>query len=831
MSMICPSSRLSFRTIVLGTAIAALCGDGAGVAARVHGAAAAREGYGKVPLSFEANQGQSDSRVRFLSRGNGYSLFLTSNEAVVVLRQSEADQSRNDLRVARTAVGARHRKSAVVRMRLVNANPRPQAAGHDELPGKTHYFIGNDPARWRTNIPTYAKVRYEGVYPGIDLVYYGNQGRLEYDLVVAPRADPGVVALAFEGAREVRIDARGDLVLTVEGGEVRQHKPVVYQEVAGVKREVVGRYVMKGPCQVGFRVAAYDPSRPLIIDPVLVYSTYLGGSSVEVGHDIAVDGAGRAYIAGVTGSTDFPTTAGAFQTTNGGGEQFNGDAFVAKLNASGSGLVYATYLGGSADEQRVDVAIDETGNAYVTGDTTSTDFPTTAGAVQTTSAGDIDAFVTKLNATGSGLVYSTYLGGSSLDAGTGIAVDGAGSASVTGFTLSTNFPTTAGAVQTTYAGGNGDAFVTKLNAAGSGLVYSTYLGGSDVDTGFGIAVDGAGSAYVTGSARTSFPTTAGAAQTTYAGGNGDAFVTKLNATGSGLVYSTYLGGSDFDTGFGIAVDGAGSAYVTGFARSTNFPTTAGAAQTTYAGGDADAFVTKLNTAGSGLVFSTYLGGSSDEVAEGIAVDGAGSAYATGGTASTDFSTTAGAIQTTHGGGFTDAFVTKLDTTGSALVYSTYLGGVDNDSGSAIALNGLGNAYVTGFTGSTNFPTTAGAVQTTLAGEGDAFVTTLNATGSGLIHSTYLGGSFDDSAFGIAVDAAGSAYVTGRTLSTNFPTTAGATHTTLSGDSDAFVAKVGTLPTSTDQCKHGGWKTFLVFKDEGDCVSFVASKGKNPPSGP
>jgi hypothetical protein len=766
MSMICPSSRLSFRTIVLGTAIAALCGDGAGVAARVHGAAAAREGYGKVPLSFEANQGQSDSRVRFLSRGNGYSLFLTSNEAVVVLRQSEADQSRNDLRVARTAVGARHRKSAVVRMRLVNANPRPQAAGHDELPGKTHYFIGNDPARWRTNIPTYAKVRYEGVYPGIDLVYYGNQGWLEYDLVVAPRADPGVVALAFEGAREVRIDARGDLVLTVEGGEVRQHKPVVYQEVAGVKREVVGRYVMKGPCQVGFRVAAYDPSRPLIIDPVLVYSTYLGGSSVEVGHDIAVDGAGRAYIAGVTGSTDFPTTAGAFQTTNGGGEQFNGDAFVAKLNASGSGLVYATYLGGSADEQRVDVAIDETGNAYVTGDTTSTDFPTTAGAVQTTSAGDIDAFVTKLNATGSGLVYSTYLGGSSLDAGTGIAVDGGGNASVAGFTLSTNFPTTAGAVQTTYGGGMADAFVTRLNA-----------------------------------------------------------------TGSGLVYSTYLGGSDFDTGFGIAVDGAGSAYVTGFARSTNFPTTAGAAQTTYAGGDADAFVTKLNTAGSGLVYSTYLGGSSDEVAEGIAVDGAGSAYATGGTASTDFSTTAGAIQTTHGGGFTDAFVTKLDTTGSALVYSTYLGGVDNDSGSAIALNGLGNAYVTGFTGSTNFPTTAGAVQTTLAGEGDAFVTTLNATGSGLIHSTYLGGSFDDSAFGIAVDAAGSAYVTGRTLSTNFPTTAGATHTTLSGDSDAFVAKVGTLPTSTDQCKHGGWKTFLVFKDEGDCVSFVASKGKNPPSGP
>jgi hypothetical protein len=788
MSMISPSGRLPVRTIVLGAAMTALCAAGAGVTARAPRAAApshergvsttdravtpdlaahgqARERYGKLPLSFEANHGQIDSRVKFLSRGSGYCLFLTSDEAVLVLGQSEADESRRAARVPRTVARAGHRKNAVIRMRLLNANPRSQAAGHDELPGKTHYFTGNNPAKWRTNIPTYAKVRYEGVYPGIDLVYYGNQGQLEYDLVVAPGADPGVVTLWFEGAREVRIDARGELVLGVEGGEVRQHKPVVYQEVAGVKQEVAGRYVMKGTRQVGFRVAAHDPSRPLIIDPVLVYSTYLGGSNIEFGHDIAVDGAGRAYVAGVTGSTDFPTTAGAFQTTNAGGEMFNGDAFVAKLNASGSGLVYATYLGGSADEQRVDVAVDDAGSAYVTGDTTSTDFPTTAGAAQTTSAGDIDAFVTKLDAAGSGLVYSTYLGGSSLDAGTGIAVDGAGSASVTGFTLSTNFPTTAGAVQTTYAGGNGDAFVTKLNAAGSGLVYSTYLGGSDVDTGFGIAVDGAGSAYVTGSARTSFPTTAGAAQTTYAGGNGDAFVTKLNAAGSGLVYSTYLGGS------------------------------------------------------------------SDEVGDGVAVDGAGSAYVAGSTASTDFSTTAGAIQTTHAGGFTDAFVTKLNAAGSGLVYSTYLGGIDNDGGFAIALDAVGSAYVTGSTGSTNFPTTAGALQPTLAGEGDAFVTTLNATGSGLISSTYLGGSFDDVGLGIAVDAAGGAYVTGRTLSTNFPTTAGASHTTLAGESDAFVAKVGTLPTSTDQCKNGGWKTFLVFKNEGDCESFVVSKGKNPPSGP
>ena len=303
MSMISPSSRLPFRTIVLGAAMTALFAGGAGVTARAHRAAAAshergfstadravtpdlganaqvRERYGNLPLSFEANHGQSDSRVKFLSRGSGYSLFLTSNEAVLVLSHSEADESRKASRVARTAVRARHRKSAVVRMTLVNANPQSQAAGHDELPGKSNYFIGNDPAKWRTNIPTYAKVKYEGVYPGVDLVYYGNQGQLEYDFVVAPGADPGLVTLAFEGAREVHIDARGELVLGVEGGEVRQHKPVVYQEVAGVKQEVAGRYVMKGKRQVGFRVAAYDPSRPLIIDPVLVYSTYLGGSAL-----------------------------------------------------------------------------------------------------------------------------------------------------------------------------------------------------------------------------------------------------------------------------------------------------------------------------------------------------------------------------------------------------------------------------------------------------------------------------------------------------------------------------------------------------------------------
>jgi hypothetical protein len=588
---------------------------------------------------------------------------------------------------------------------------------------------------------------------------------------VAPGADPRLVTLAFEGARDVHIDARGELVLGVEGGEVRQHKPVVYQEVAGVRQEVAGRYVIKGKRQVGFRVAAYDPSRPLVIDPVLVYSTYLGGSGASVGEGgegIAVDGAGSAYVTGTAVSADFPTTAGAAQTTHAGGFA---DAYVTKLNASGSGLVFSTYLGGSGQDTGNGIAVDVAGIAYVTGVTNSTDFPTTAGAAQTTNAGNGDAFVTKLDATGSGLAYSTYLGGSDGDGGNGIAVDAAGSAYVTGETgQTTDFPTTAGALQTAPAGSS-DGFVTKLDATGSGLVYSTYLGGGAADFVFDIAVDAAGSAYVTGGTTGDFPTTAGALQTNYAGGAFDAFVTKLNATGSGLVFSTYLGGGTevgSDIGFGIAVDGAGRAYVMGRTESPDFPTTAGALQMAPAG-RSDAFVTKLDATGSGLVFSTCLGGSEVEFSGDIALDDGGSAYVTGQTQSTDFPTTPGAAQTTHAGDF-DAFVTKLHPTGSRLVYSTYLGGSNgSDGGLGIAVDGAGGAYVTGVTFSTDFPTTAGAFQT-----------------------THAAGEFN---------------------------------------SDAFVAKIATLPTSIDECKNGGWKTFGVFRNQGDCVSFVASGGKNPPSGP
>jgi hypothetical protein len=678
-------------------------------------------------------------------------------------------------------------------MKLVGANPRAKVTGLDQLPGKSNYFIGNDPKKWRTNVPNYAKVRYANVYPGVDLVYYGNQGQLEYDFVVQPGSDPRQIALdvgvglapperapqahdrAPEGQsaidnrkssmpRPLRIAANGDLVVGTDGGKVIFHKPVVYQPETndrqmtkdqgrgtkdGGKHFVDGRYVLRSDQSVAFQVASYDFAKPLVIDPVLAYSTYLGGSSFEEGFGIAVGVSGSAYITGDTFSSDFPTTPGAFQTISDGSQ----NAFVVKLNSSGSALVYSTYLGGSDDDEGDGLAVDASGNAYVTGGTWSSDFPTTPGAFQTTLKGLENAFVTKLNATGSALVYSTYLGGSvggsgggsGIDEGRGIAVGVSGSAYITGDTDSSDFPTTPGAFQAIF-GGFDDAFVVKLNPSGSALVYSTYLGGSDDDEGDGLAVDASGNAYVTGSTDSSdFPTTPGAFQDP---ANQGAFVTKLNAAGSALVYSTSSIG-----GGGIALDASGNAYVTGYTNSSNFPTTPGSFQITY-GGSFDAFVSKLNTAGSALLYSTYLGGSGFELGLGIAVDASGNADVTGTTGSNDFPTTPGAFQTTCGGGSCydeHAFVTKLNAAGSALLYSTYLGGSESDGiptdrGRAVAVDASGSAYVTGFTQSSNFPVTPGAFQTSYGG-GDAFAAKIGPSGSSGVALAPFGLAFPAHAVG------------------------------------------------------------------------------------
>jgi len=452
-------------------------------------------------------------------------------------------------------------------------------------------------------------------------------------------------------------------------------------------------------------------------------------------------------------------------------------------------LTYSTYLNGSGDDLGYGIALDASGNAYVTGSTTSPNFPTTAGAFDTT-VSSTDVFVTKFNPAGSAPVYSTYLGGGLYDEGRGIAVDADGNAYVTGYTTSSNFPTTVGAFHTTLVG-QFDAFVTKLNPTGSALVYSTYLGGNGGEYGNGIAVDAAGNAYVTGeTGSTDIVATAGAFQST-PGGQTDVFVAKLNPAGSALIYFTYLGGADGDAGSGIALDASGNAYVMGYTSSSNFPTTTGALQTTFAGGFYDAFVTKLDPAGSTLVYSTYLGGSGRDIGNAIAVDTDGNAYVTGSTESVDFPRTLGAFQTTIAGtGSTNAFVTKLDAAGAALVYSTYLSGGRGETGNGIAVDTAGNAYVTGLTASINFPVTRGAFQPNFGGVDDVFVTKLNAAGSALVYSTYLGGTNVDVGSGIAVDATRNAYVAGYTRSTDFRTTAGAFQSAFGGGTfDAFVAKI------------------------------------------
>jgi hypothetical protein len=652
--------------------------------------------YGQLPLSFEVNRGQTAAAVNYLARGSGYTLFLSPTQATLGLTH---------------AAGTPGQASTedVLRLGLVGANPAASVVGLDQLPGVSNYFLGNDPSQWFTNIPNFGKVEYQNVYPGINLVYYGNQGQLEYDFVLAPGTNAGAIHLSIQGAKSVNLDAQGDLVLHTAGGDVVQHAPVMYQDIGGTRQSVAGQFVLEGNGQVGFQVGAYDHSAPLVIDPVLVYSTYLGGSGNQIAQGIAVDSAGDAYITGYTNSTNFPTTAGASQTTGGG---YN-DAFISKLNASGTALVYSTYLGGNDQDSGLGIAVDGSGDAYVTGYTYSTNFPTTPGAFQTHgNPFGVAAFVTKLNAAGSGLVYSTCLSGSFTGTeGTSIALDSSGDAYITGYTADSDFPTTANAFQSSPVGGQTAPFVTEFNASGSGLVYSTFLDGTYTgtggnDQGNGIAVDAAGEAYVTGStSATNFPTTPGAFQTTANIGSGSSvgFVTKLNATGSGLVYSTYLSGSN---PWAIALDAGGNAYVTGSAGA-GFPTTPGAFQTLPSSGG-NTFIAKLNPSGSALVYSTYLGGSN--IAHAITVDGSGNAYITGQSSLTSLPTK-NALQV-YDGGSGDAFVSELNASGSALAFSTYLGGSGTDDGYGIALDSSGNIYVTGSTFSTNFPTTPGAFQTT-----------------------------------------------------------------------------------------------------------------------
>jgi hypothetical protein len=906
-------------------------------------------------------------------------------------------------------------------MRLVGGNPATKVFGVDELPGKSNYFIGNDPKKWRVNVANYARVKYEQVYRGIDLVYYGDHRQLEYDLIVAPGADPGRICLSVAGADALRIDEFGDLVLLTAAGEIRQKRPSVYQLFDGSRRAVPGKYVSRGERLIGFELGSYDRSQPVVIDPVLSYSTYLGGSGSDAASCIAIDSAGNAYVGGGTGSTDFPTLNPLQPFI-----PFSTDAYVTKLNAAGSALVYSTYLGGGDSDPLNGIATDSSGSVYVVGYTHSSNFPT-KNPMQATLLGGQDAFVTKIDSTGSALEYSTYLGGTGGEWGLGIAVNDIGEAYLSGTSFSTDFPTV-NPIQSTSSGTvAGDAFVAKLDRFGSALLYSTYLGGYGEEAAKSIAIDSSGSAYVAGYTRSpNFPTAnplqpgfGGPCYKTSSGGNtwasinsgfaswgapvlaispsnpqivyaagergagifkssdgganwfpvNNGLVTTLSVnalavdptdpstvyaafsltlvkstnggaswsfSGSGLpsvtlvslaidpvtpsvVYagastanprsafkSTNAGGTWIEINNGLpnhgitsfAIDptntqvlyaGSGSrAYKStnggnlwtaiffsssgvtplaidpsntstiylgassGVFKSTNggstfgltgpgisgavntlvidplnpstlyagrsfgggiYKTTnAGASWTTMSAGLTipnikaltinpldpstlyvgissltDAFVSKLNSSGSALVYSTYLGGSFDDLAFGIAVDSSGNAYVTGLAISSDFPT-ANALQTVFGGDV-DAFVTKISATGSALGFSTFLGGDRTDEGLSIALDSSGSVYIAGFTQSTNFPV-SNAIQTNLAGSDDLILAKLSGDGSAVAYSTYLGSTGLDRATGIAVDAAGSAYLAGFTASTNFPTTPGAFQVNFGGGSnDSFITKI------------------------------------------
>jgi hypothetical protein len=686
----------------------------------------AADDYAKLPVSFVENQGQTDARVRYLAQGNGYSFFMTPSEVMLSFAKDSAEkQTPQDLALA---------------LRFVGGNPRVEPQGSVRAPGVINDLRGADPSMWHTDIPQYRDVVYPDLWPKIDLRLRDQSGVLKYEFHVHPGASPADIQLAYDGADGLGLNATGGLQIATPLGTLADSAPLSYQNIGGARVPVTSRYVLDDHANANangrfaFDVGRYQHDRDLIIDPGVQYTTFLGGNSAETGAGIAVNAAGNAFVAGTTQSPNFPTTTGAFART--GAAQNFSDVFVTKLNPAGSALVYSTFVGGSDLEFGRRLAIDAAGNAYVTGQTKSSNFPTTGGAFDRSlnippncprcATDNTDDFVFKLNAAGSALTYSTYLGGTDIDDARGIAVDGSGNAYVTGETLSVDYPTTAGAFDRTH-GGDYDMFVTKLNPTGTSLVYSSFLGGAAVDNGERVALDSGGNAYLLGfSSSTDFPTTAGAFDTT-ANGGFDATLTKLNAAGSALVYSTYLGGDDFDSGSALAVDSAGSAYVAGGTPSTDFPTTPGAYDTTNNAGDA--FVTKFNAAGSALVYSTFVGGSAFDSFNGVVFDSAGNTWLTGGTSSADFPVTAGAPDSTFNGGG-DATIAELNSTGSALLFSTFLGGSQSDGGADIARDATGDVYVTGSTFSQDFPATVGAFDRVWNGDpqlfwGDAFVTKID----------------------------------------------------------------------------------------------------------
>ena len=654
--------------------------------------------FAALPLAFEENRGQSDSRIRYIARGGAFDAFLTEESVTIAVGGSEA--------------GSR----SIVRLRVAGARTSPSPRGSDPLSGTVSHLIGDDPSRYVVDAPTYARVTYPAVYPGIDLVFHGTERALEYDLIVAPRADPRRIALAFEGGERIELTHDGGLVLQTRTGGVAFGKPIAYQQIRGERRDIEARYELRDSNRIGFRLGRYDSRHPLVIDPILSMSTNVWGAASGV----ALDASGNIYVVGYTTRSDLLPVAGGYQTQVAG----DVDVYVAKLNPAGTAAIFATYLGARrSTSMGLGIAVDSGANVYVTGTTTSSAFPITPGALQSSGS----TFVTKLKSSGNALAYSTYL--SSPVAA--IAVDAGGNAYLTG-TTSTLTPTP-GVFQSTRLAG-ASPYVSKLNPTGTALVYATYLGGSGSDEGKGIAVDIDGNAYVVGVARSSNFPTRNALRSTL-GGPTDAFVAKLNPAGSALVYSTFLGGSQDERGFGIAVDAAGQAVAVGWTESNDFPV-AGAFQPRIGYYDpvnhsiSNAFVTKLNAAGNGLVYSSYLGGrwcftatvhscfgifGPDEgidAATSVAIDAAGYAYVGGYATSVEFPLVDSmeAVDPTAGDVWHVPLIVKIAPAGNRVVYAAVLGArIQDGTISQVVADGAGGAVAVGSTPSSYFPLTGGAL--------------------------------------------------------------------------------------------------------------------------
>lgn len=658
----------------------------------------------KLPLQFEPNRGQWPGPIQYVARLGGMGVQLVQRGANFAWL-APAHRQRRSLRV--------------VRLRFVGAK-RGHWRGRRRQPSRANEFLASS-RTWRRDLPLYAAVRDRALYPGIAAQFQGRQGLMEWSLRLAPGANPRMVRMRFQGGMP-RLAADGSLRVVARGESLRWFRPRAWQSRRGRRQPVEVSYAMRPNGLIGFRLGAYDPHRPLVIDPSLAWASYLGGLQNDQATAVATDSAGDIYVTGSTLSANFPSTSGAFATTAAG----NNDVFVSELNPAGTALIYSSYLGGSGDDQAAGIVVDAQGDAIIAGSTNSTNFPTTSGALASAAPGGYNTFVSALAPNGASLIYSTYLGGSGDDRGTGLALDGLNDVYISGYTASSDFPVTSGVVQPKLAG-LANAFVSELNPAGSALVYSTYLGGSGADHATAIALDSSGDAYIAGFTDSpNFPITSAAFQTSLLG-KYDAFVAEILPGGAALDYATYLGGSQDDEADALAVDSIGNVYVSGYTLSSDFPITQGAFQVAKSY-NKDIFVTKLSSGGASLDYSTFIGGSGNDIANGIALDQQGYAYLTGWTDSSNFPVSIGTLQPQSGGN-DDAFLLRLDPIGAIVPYSTYLGGTGVDQGNAIALDSQGNVILAGTTFSSNFPV-SGALQPANAGLADAFIVKFQTGPSG-----------------------------------------------------------------------------------------------------